>query len=155
MGLVGLWGLLFVLVLTMISGARELMTPGAWEPSGVTYRLAHKAGETSPDDATENARREHLERLEVALWEYARTHEGRFPSSQSDSAIPPEVWRLPGPTGMQYVYAGGAATHFDAVPLAYEPEVYVGPRWVLFTNGKVRQLSSEELRRVLAGEGKR
>src|SRR5579885_1034700 len=26
-----LWGLLFVLVLTMISGARELMTPGAWE----------------------------------------------------------------------------------------------------------------------------
>ena len=27
MGLVALWGLLFVLVLTMISGARELMTP--------------------------------------------------------------------------------------------------------------------------------
>ena len=26
-----LWGLLFLVVLTMISGARELMTPGAWE----------------------------------------------------------------------------------------------------------------------------
>src|SRR5262245_37003631 len=26
-GLVGLWGLVFILVLTMISGARELMTP--------------------------------------------------------------------------------------------------------------------------------
>ena len=29
-GLVTIWGSLFVLVLTMISGARELMTPGAW-----------------------------------------------------------------------------------------------------------------------------
>ncbi|MDZ4778937.1 MAG: hypothetical protein SGJ19_01635 [Planctomycetia bacterium] len=38
-GLLMLWGLLFVLVLTMISGARELMTPGAWEPNGATYRL--------------------------------------------------------------------------------------------------------------------
>lgn len=34
-----LWGLIFVIVLTMISGARELMTPGAWEKTGLTYRL--------------------------------------------------------------------------------------------------------------------
>jgi hypothetical protein len=39
LGLVLLWGLLFVLVLAMISGARELLTPGAWEKSGATYRL--------------------------------------------------------------------------------------------------------------------
>jgi len=36
---VALWGLLFLLVLTMISGARELMTPGAWERHGATYKL--------------------------------------------------------------------------------------------------------------------
>ena len=36
---VTLWGLLFLLVLTMISGARELMTPGAWEKQGATYKL--------------------------------------------------------------------------------------------------------------------
>jgi hypothetical protein len=30
LALVTLWALLFILVLTMISGARELMTPGAW-----------------------------------------------------------------------------------------------------------------------------
>lgn len=36
---ISLWGLLFVLVLTMISGARELLTPGAWEKNGATYRL--------------------------------------------------------------------------------------------------------------------
>ena len=38
-GLVALWGLLFVVVLAMISGARELMTPGAWKQDGATYRL--------------------------------------------------------------------------------------------------------------------
>src|SRR5688500_13454954 len=40
LGLVVLWGLLFDLVLTMIAGARELMTPGAWEKTGATYTLA-------------------------------------------------------------------------------------------------------------------
>lgn len=39
LGLVVLWGLLFSVVLAMISGARELMTPGAWEQRGATYRL--------------------------------------------------------------------------------------------------------------------
>ena len=39
LGLVLLWGLLFVLVLAMISGARELLTPGAWDRNGATYRL--------------------------------------------------------------------------------------------------------------------
>ena len=39
LGLVLLWGLLFVLVLAMISGARELLTPGAWDRQGATYRL--------------------------------------------------------------------------------------------------------------------
>jgi hypothetical protein len=39
LALLTLWGLLFVLVLTMISGARELMTPGAWEKDGTTHKL--------------------------------------------------------------------------------------------------------------------
>ena len=33
------WGLLFCIVLVMISGARELMTPGAWKKTGATYQL--------------------------------------------------------------------------------------------------------------------
>jgi len=54
LSLVILWGFLFVVVLTMISGARELMTPGAWQKQGWTYRLAepdpapqHRAGDES------------------------------------------------------------------------------------------------------------
>ncbi len=38
-----LWGLLFLLILTMISGAREIMTPGAWEKHGATYELKDKS----------------------------------------------------------------------------------------------------------------
>jgi hypothetical protein len=44
LGLVLLWGLLFLLVLTMISGARELMTPGAWEKKGLLYELKSSPG---------------------------------------------------------------------------------------------------------------
>jgi hypothetical protein len=40
---VTLWGLVFLLVLSMISGARELMTPGAWEKKGLTYTLKDAA----------------------------------------------------------------------------------------------------------------
>jgi hypothetical protein len=46
-----LWGMLFIVVLTMISGARELMTPGAWEKQGFTYKLAN------PPSVTETAGR--------------------------------------------------------------------------------------------------
>ena len=45
LAIVVLWGLMFVIVLTMISGARELMTPGAWKKTGITYKLADEAEE--------------------------------------------------------------------------------------------------------------
>lgn len=48
LGLIALWGLLFLLVLTMISGARELMTPGAWRKNGLTYELAEPEKPESP-----------------------------------------------------------------------------------------------------------
>jgi hypothetical protein len=52
LGLIWLWGLLFLLVLTMISGARELMTPGAWKKNGLTYQLAEPA-EAAPSTGAE------------------------------------------------------------------------------------------------------
>lgn len=44
------WGLLFCIVLVMISGARELMTPGAWEKKsdGLTFQLAPSDEEVRP-----------------------------------------------------------------------------------------------------------
>ena len=67
-GLVTLWGLLFLLVLTMISGARELMTPGAWRKQGLTYKLVED--EPAPrglDDELELKRRGALDRLRGTL----------------------------------------------------------------------------------------
>jgi amino acid transporter len=53
MAIVFLWSLLFVIVLTMISGARELMTPGAWEKQGFTYKLTPAASLSAGDDKTQ------------------------------------------------------------------------------------------------------
>src|SRR5262249_44341344 len=107
-GLVALWGLLFVLVLTMISGARELMTPGAWTKHGLTYNRAEDG--TKPARAAvphETGRRRPLDRLRMALWPYARHHEGRFPPHATPPEVPEDAWRLPDPSGMTYIYMPG------------------------------------------------
>ena len=52
LGVVTLWGLLFVLVLTMISGARELMTPRAWEQRGYTYQIAEPPSPAATEPTT-------------------------------------------------------------------------------------------------------
>src|SRR4051794_24143833 len=86
-----LWGLLVFIVLTMISGARELMTPGAWRKDGFTYKLA--GDEAKPPDVspgpTEDQRRKKLDDLRAALWAYARGHGGGPPARPPDPARPP------------------------------------------------------------------
>jgi O-antigen ligase len=39
LGVVTAWGLLFLVVLTLIAGARETMTPGVWQKQGLLYRI--------------------------------------------------------------------------------------------------------------------
>jgi hypothetical protein len=60
LALVALWGLLFLLVLTMISGARELMTPGAWRKNGLTYELAEPARPAPHNNASKTAASENI-----------------------------------------------------------------------------------------------
>ncbi len=48
LAIVALWGLMFLVVLTMISGARELMTPGAWKKDGATYSIRDEPADVSP-----------------------------------------------------------------------------------------------------------
>jgi hypothetical protein len=158
LGVVALWGLLFVLVLTMISGARELMTPGAWKKEGLTYRLADQppappvvADEERPEAVA--VRRLALDRLRAALWHYAQAHEGRFPPDRSAPEIPEETWQVPDPSGLRYLYEGGRAADVGATPLAYEPGIYGADRLVLLTNGEVRRMPLAEIRRALDGEG--
>ncbi len=149
LGLVALWGAAFVLVLTMISGARELMTPGAWKQSGATYSLAeNRPGQTSEEtrNATEDQfviRRRKLESLRFALWDFALNHGGRFPTFEERSVIDLQFWQSPDASRMEYRYV--SAAHSPAVPqvLAMEPDIFGDVRLALLTSGEIVSLRSE------------
>jgi len=146
-----LWGLLFVIVLTMISGARELMTPGAWEKRGATYRLTGgEQAATANDPDPESARRQHLEKLRTALWQFAATHQGQFPKVSEQTAIADECWEVPESGGMRYFYVTGLQAGHAPEILAYEPELVPGRRLVLKTTGDIMIMASAELPKKLA-----
>lgn len=160
--IVALWGLLFVIVLTMISGARELMTPGAWVKNGATYKLASEA--TDGDiEATASAaevhkqkqlegRREKLNELGRALRQYATKHEGRYPDSIETSGLGENLWRLPGGIQMQYKYVPGGTTTAKLFLVAYEPNVFDGQSFGLFADGRIVAMSFDDLLRLLPGD---
>lgn len=150
LAVVGLWGLLFVLVLTMISGARELMTPGAWKKDGATYKLADEAGDVDSDTRLE--RRVKLDGLRVALWKYADQHDGKFPEETGSAGIPQEQWYMPGPMHLRFLYIPGRSAGQGALPLVFEPEVFGPERLVLLTNGVIRAMRTTEIDKALAGE---
>jgi hypothetical protein len=145
LGLVGLWGLLFILVLTMISGARELLTPGAWEKQGLTYRLAKEPTPAAESTEDEMPRKEQLVKLRDALWAYAKSHQGKFPPSRTDPAIAAKLWQVPDPSGLEYVYLGGTISA-NPVPVALEPELYGQAIWVLMSDGGIRRMLGDEAR---------
>lgn len=146
LGVVTLWGLLFVLVLTMISGARELMTPGAWEKKGATYQLA--------DDVKAERlreRKDHLAKLKAALWTYSDANAGKLPQSATDAGLADALWTVPDPSGFRYIYVGGIRS--DAkTPLAFEPELFGSERFVLCVDGVIRSMTSEQITAALAAE---
>jgi hypothetical protein len=150
-----LWGLLFVIVLTMISGARELMTPGAWRRQGVTYTLAEnpRPAEAEPELVT---RRRHLEQLRTALWQFAATHGGRFPRQDELTVLPAELWEVPGAGGMRYLYVANRTAGYGPDVLAYEPELDADRRLVLRVNGDIVEMRSAKLRSLTApADGKK
>lgn len=155
-GVVFLWGMLFVLVLTMVSGARELMTPGAWERQGLTYKLSSADDavvEPTPDENLLRSRKQRLQKLHAALLRYAARHEGRYPSDVEADAIDPEAWMLPDRLGVRYIYSPGRSAKDIANVVAYEPQVYEDPQLVLWTDGRVQPMSGAELAdRLKAGD---
>jgi hypothetical protein len=149
-GLVAIWGLLFLLVLTMISGARELLTPGAWRKQGLTYTLVDEAtaGESVVTEQ-EPERRHALVRLRVGLWTYANSHGGKLPVKPFAWEIPSEAWVVPGRTGMRYRYNPGLTVGRGSVPVAYEPGIFDGEQFVLLSSGKIVAMSPERLSQAL------
>jgi hypothetical protein len=137
-----LWGLLFIIVLTMISGARELMTPGAWQKQGFAYRLNAEPAASQP--STEELRRQHLERLRTALWQFAATHNGHFPLGGDKALIPVDLWTVPETGGLRYLYVSSQSASETPALLVYEPELE-SIRFALQTNGDIVRLSSAQI----------
>lgn len=154
LGVVTLWGLLFVLVLTMISGARELMTPGAWEKKGATYRLA-QPGPLQAIAPFESGRYSRLQSLSDALVEYAEKHDGAFPAKGDDPAIPAEYWLASKVPLVRFTYLGGRKTPWDdeAQPLAYEAAPVNDARLVLFSNGWIELRAGDDFLRARRSTG--
>ncbi len=156
LGLVTLWGLLFVLILTMISGARELMTPGAWKKQGFTYALAEAEGtkdqsrEEPLDSQHNDVRREAMARLRRALWLYAQNHTGSFPRREDVPEISQALWLVPDTESLRYIYIPGLTRDLGPYPLAYEPGIFGPDRWVLLADGTISQMALAQIQQAIA-----
>jgi hypothetical protein len=148
-----LWGLLFILVLAMISGARELMTPGAWKKRGFTYKLAADSGQP-PGESPAQLRERQLEHLRTALWNFAAAHHGRFPSRPEVKVIPRKMWVIPGAAGMRFLYVPGQSVQGAPALLVYEPELAPHARLVLQTDGDITRMESKEIDHLRKAEAR-
>ena len=146
-GVMVVWSALFVLVLTMISGARELMTPGAWKKDGVTYKLAEDSkSESVVQVESDRDRRQKLEALRFELWNHAAKHDGQFPPDRDSIGIAREVWLTTHVSGIRFLYLSGLQQNTDKVALlAVEPDVFMGMRFGLFTDGVIRVVNDADL----------
>ncbi len=152
LAIVVLWGMVFVVVLTMISGARELMTPGAWEKNGLTYRLSEPVADDESDSGTNrseisvsnNDRIAGLRVLWRSLKAFADAHGGQFPSTAEFLELDSTLLELPGQPGVHYIYRPPVSGETDtAEPLALEPQVYDGPQFALYPDAIVTVFSAE------------
>jgi hypothetical protein len=133
--------LTMLLVLSMISGARELLTPNVWRRQGSAYRLN--------DTASEPLRRQSIDFLRAALGAYAEHHGGKFPSHGFVSEIPEKLWQSPDSVGTRYIYISGLSVDSGTNVLACEPANFGEERFALLANGNVRKMRGTELRRAL------
>lgn len=149
LGVVFTTGLLFYVVLTMISGARELLTPGAWEKQGVGYRIR----EDEVTALSKEERRDSLRNLQQAIWDHARSHGGNAPAGPLVAGIAPELWNFPG--GGLYCLMPGVRPGVGRDVLVYEPSMAGGRRFVLLADGSIEDRSEGTLKRQLDDQLKR
>ena len=143
LGVVFVTGLLFYVVLTMISGARELLTPGAWEKQGSGYRLRGEQQAT----LTKDERRKALLALKEAIWAYAKTSGGKAPSGPFGGEVAAELWNF-GDGGL-YALVPGVKPGGGREVMVYEPSMAGGRRFVLLADGSVEDRAEGDLKREL------
>ena len=140
-GLTALLGLGSLLVLIMISGARELLTPGAWQRQASHYRL-NGVGNLE-------LREQSIRDLRAALFQYAQAHGGQFPPHDYVLDIPDKLWQAPDSTGTRYLYIGGLSLGQSNSILACEPQNFGDDRLVLLVNGEIKPVKTADLYKLL------
>lgn len=149
LGVVFITGLLFYVVLTMISGARELLTPGAWEKQGTGYRMR----EGGPARLDKEERRNAMRDVQVAIWTYAKTHEGNAPASPLVQGMDPTIWEFQG--GGLYCLMPGVKPGVGRDILIYEPSSAGARRFVLLADGSIEDRAEGTLKTQLNEQLKR
>lgn len=152
-----LWGLMFIVVLTMISGARELMTPGAWIRTGLTSKLAVDASGPTEDRVAmevtrqlqlQNERLQRLQLLGIELRRWTEQHSGKYPTQEQFAALPESLRLVPGDLPTAYLYvppAGEVESVPDTgdAPLILEPAIFgSSPQLALYRSGLVAPAGS-------------
>lgn len=138
LGLLCVWGCLLTVVLSLISGARELMTPAAWTPSGITYKVASRNGPTAADAAQLRERESRLHSLRAVLLQYADQHSRKFPQTKEELAsISAQFWIAVPEAQLKYIYDPAPNSSGHQSPLAIEPEFYDGGQLLLMKDGTV------------------
>lgn len=143
LGVVFVTGLLFYVVLTMISGARELLTPGAWEKQGSGYRLR---GEERAA-LTKDERRKALSELKEAIWDFAKTSGGKAPPVPFGGEVAAGLWNF-GDGGL-YALVPGVKPGGGREVMVYEPSMAGGRRFVLLADGSIEDRAEGDLKREL------
>ncbi len=142
--LVLLASLLLYVVLGLIAGARELLTPGAWEKEGLTYQLAVTDLDGTPP--ADSAREDALQRLHLALLSYAESHAGAFPPNPETSGFDTAIWNGNGEDDRRFSYIGwlGTSSQSDRI-VAYENDPELDNPMVLTVGGTVHAMNPRAL----------
>ncbi|MEZ6056093.1 MAG: hypothetical protein R3C01_05245 [Planctomycetaceae bacterium] len=140
------WGVAALLILTMISGARELMTPGAWKKVGLTYQLSQEVDAEEArnriivDVPSMASRVGRLQEIRRELWSAAEANGGRTPADRKLVKVPVDHWQMPGEMGVEYEYRGD-------VDLGGEPK-WVVLEWAIYSDSPPLELLSDGSIRV-------
>ncbi len=138
------WGSLCVTVMTMVAATRETMMPGTWPNIGLLYSVPTKTlVDAEKKDEKLPQRELQLASFRSALWQYAASHQGKFPST-SDSSLPAELRSTPSAKDANFVYAAGLSLRKTNEPLVIEPAGGGLTRLALRTNGEISPLNAEE-----------
>jgi len=143
-----LWGLVCVVVLTMISGARELMTPGAWVKNGATYKLTAEEDHSGEKPTAIDQRLDGLRRIYWKLQEYHWDHDYTYPKDLGAVITDEQELEVPGHPDLKYVYVQSGHDEWNR-PLVYEPEIDAQQRFVLMASGTIESMTTAEIEAAL------